>query len=289
MTLQFVITGLTVGSIYALTALGFCVVHNATGIVNFAQTSFIMLGGMFMITFLQSAGVHVVPAFFLSTASVALVGGLLERLGIRPSRSREPIVLIFVTIGLATFMEGTAMLVWGKRHMTYPSFSGDAPLHLFGATIMPQSLWIFGITIAVFVFLRLFFRHTLTGKAIRAVCADRRAAALAGINVNRMIMSAFALSGALGAIAGIIITPVTTTSYDSGLLVGLKGFSAAILGGYGRFSGAILGGLLLGVLESLSAGYVSSAYKDALAFIILLAVLFIRPAGLLGRGESERV
>ncbi len=289
MTLQFIITGLTVGSIYALTALGFCVVHNATGIVNFAQTSFIMLGGMFMITFLQRAGLHVIPAFVLSVCTVALVGALLERLAIRPSRSREPIVLIFVTIGLATFLEGASMLAWGKRHMTYPSFSGDDPLHIMGATMMPQSLWIFGITIVTFVLLRLFFRHTLTGKAVRAVCADRRAAALAGINVNRMIMFAFALSGALGAIAGIIITPVTTTSYDSGLMVGLKGFSAAILGGYGRFSGAILGGLILGVLESLSAGYVSSAYKDALAFIILLAVLFIRPTGLLGRGESERV
>jgi len=283
------IAGHTIVSIYALVALGFCVVHNATGIVNFTQTTFIMLGGMMMITFYNWLHLPMVAAFFLSTATVALIGAVLERLAIRPARSREIIVLIFITIGMAIFMEGGAMLTWGKRHMTYPSFSGDVPIKFFGATVMPQSLWIFGITVAVVAALQFFFTRTMLGKAIRAVSVNRRAASLAGINVNRMVLSSFALSGALGAIAGIIITPVTATAYDFGLIVGLKGFAAAILGGYGNFIGAILGGFLLGIFESLGAGFLSSAYKDVIAFIILLLVLFFRPTGLLGHGESERV
>ena len=289
MILQFVITGLTVGSIYSLVALGFCVVHNATGIVNFAQTSFIMLGGMMMITFLDWMHLPLAAAFFLSVLAVTVVGGLLERIAVRPARSKEPIVLIFITIGAAILMEGGSMMAWGKRHVTFPSFSGDDPMHLWGATIMPQTLWIFGITLITFAALQLFFKYSILGKAVRAVCANRKAAALAGINVNRMVMLAFALSGALGGTAGIIITPITATSYDFGLIVGLKGFSAAILGGYGNFLGAIVGGLLLGVLESLGAGFVSSAYKDAIAFIVLLLVLFVRPKGLLGGAETERV
>lgn len=286
---QFIFSGLTTGSIYALIALGFCIIHNATGIVNFTQVDFITLGGMMMYTFLLGLGLPLPLAFLLGVLVVTLVGGLVERLAIRPAKSRAVIVLIFITIGVSILMRGIFKVIWGKNQMALPPFSGDTPFTILGATILPQNLWIFIITVLVVIILHLFFNKTLIGKAMRATSFNPRASALMGINVNRMILLSFALSGALGAIAGIIIVPITTLSYDIGVMLGLKGFAAAVLGGYGNSIGAIVGGLLLGVLESLGAGMISSTYKDVLAFVILLLVLFLKPSGLLGFGDKERV
>ncbi len=286
---QFLLSGLTTGSTYALIAIGFSLIHNATGIVNFAQGEFVMLGGMFMITYYSSLKLPMALAFFLTLFSVSLIGFVLERGPIRQARSKEILILVMITVGASISIKGLSMVLWGKNAMTLPAFSGDAPLLLWGAAIMPQSIWIFAITLMVVVGLHYFFQGTMTGKAMRAVAASRRTAVLTGIPVDRMILLSFTLSGALGAAAGIILTPITTTSYDVGVMLGLKGFSAAILGGYGSMPGAVLGGLLLGVLESLAAGLVSSEYKDALAFLILLAVLFFKPTGILGRGRLRRV
>ncbi len=286
---QYVVSGLTTGSIYALIALGFCIIHNSIGIVNFTQVDFVSLGGLVMYTLLVGMGLPLILAFFLAVAAVTGVGGLVERLAIRPAKSRAVIVLIFITIGVSILMRGLFKVLWGKNQMALPPFSGDTPLILFKAAILPQSLWIFGITVAVVIALHFFFSRTRTGKAMRAASFNPKAAALMGINVNRMVLLSFALSGALGAVAGIMIVPITTLSYSIGVMLGLKGFSAAILGGYGNSLGAVVGGLLLGVLESVGAGVISSAYKDVIAFAILLAVLFMKPSGLLGHGEKERV
>jgi len=287
--LQFVLSGLTTGSTYALIAIGFSLIHNSTGIVNFAQGEFVMLGGMFMITFYSFLKLPMLPAFFLTVFSVAAVGLLLERGPIRRSKSKEILVLVMITVGASISIKGLSMILWGKNPMGLPPFSGEAPLVLFGATVMPQSIWIFGITVLVVAALHYFFKGTMTGKAMRAVAASRRSAMLTGIPVDRMILFSFTLSGAVGAVAGIILTPITTTSYDVGVMLGLKGFSAAILGGYGSMPGAVVGGLLLGVFESLSAGLISSEYKDALAFLVLLTVLFLKPSGILGQGRLRRV
>jgi branched-chain amino acid transport system permease protein len=287
---QYIITGLTIGAIYAIVAMGFNIIHNATGIVNFAQCEFISFGGMFMYTLVVLAKAPMLVGFLISMAGVTLVGALIERGPMRYARSKEVIVLIFLTIGLSGTLRGTAQEIWGTDNVGVPAFSGESPIHLpIGATILPQHLWVFGITIVVMVLLRHFFKNTMMGKAMRAAAVNRRAAALVGISVDRMILLSFALSGALGAVAGMIIAPISTASYDTGIMLGLKGFAAAILGGYGNFAGAILGGLLLGILESLGAGLVSSQYKDATAFLVLLLVLFVRPTGILGYGESERV
>jgi branched-chain amino acid transport system permease protein len=286
---QFLISGLTTGSTYALTAIGFSLIHNATGIVNFAQGEFVMLGGMFMITFHGFLGLPMLPAFFLTVGAVASVGLLLERFPLRRAKSKEILILVMITVGASIFIKGLVMILWGKNPMTLPPLSGEAPLLFFGAAVMPQSLWIFGITLTVVAALNHFFKETFIGKAMRAVAASRRSAMLTGIPVDRMILLSFTLSGALGAVAGITLTPITTTSYDVGVMLGLKGFSAAILGGYGSMPGAVLGGLVLGVLESLAAGLVSSEYKDAIAFLILLLVLFFKPSGILGRGRLQRV
>jgi len=286
---QFLLSGLTTGSTYALIAIGFSIIHNATGIVNFAQGEFVMLGGMFMITYSTVLNAPAVPAFFLTLLSVALTGFLLERGPIRQARSKEILILVMITVGVSISIKGFSMVLWGKNPMTLPPFSGETPLVLGGAAIMPQSIWIFGITVAAVLALQYFLRGTITGKAMRAVAASRRTAVLSGIPVDRMILLSFTISGALGAVAGILLTPVTTTSYDVGVMLGLKGFSAAILGGYGSIPGAVIGGVLLGTLESLGAGLVSSEYKDAIAFLVLLTVLFFRPTGILGRGKLRRV
>ena len=286
---QFFVSGITSGSIYALIALGFGIIHNATGIVNFAQGEFVMLGAFSMISLSQTAGLSMVIAFPLAVFVVMAVGWLFEVGPIRRARSRNILVLVMITVGGSITMREIAMLVWGRTPRTLPPFSGEEPLVLGSAAILPQTLWILGITFVVVVALSFFFSKTMVGKAMRAAAENRRGAALIGIAVNRMTLLSFVLSGGIGAVAGIIITPITTMSYNAGVMLALKGFSAAILGGYGSMRGAVIGGLLLGTLESVGAGFISSAYKDAFAFLILLLVLFIRPAGLFGKEEIKRV
>jgi branched-chain amino acid transport system permease protein len=286
---QYLMSGLTTGSIYALVALGFCLIHNATHIVNFAQGDFLSLGGLMMYSYLNWAGLPMPLAFVLAVASVAVAGAALERLAIRPARSREVMVLIFITVAASMFMRGIFKEVWGKQALPLPPLTPDVALKFMGATFTPQNLWVLGITLAAIVVLSFFFKRTLIGKALRAVAVNPKAAALMGIDTDRMVLYSFALAGALGALAGVIITPITSLNYQVGVMMGLKGFASAVLGGYGSFPGAVLGGLLLGLLESLAAGVISSVYKDLIAFVVLLAVLFLRPSGLLGRAQQVRV
>ena len=286
---QYVVSGLTTGAVYALVALGFCLIYNATRIVNFAQGDFLSLGGLMAYTFLQGAGLPMPLAFPLAVVSVALVGALLERLAIRPARSRQVMVLIFITIAASILMRGVFKHLWGKQALALPPLSPEAPLRVMGATFTPQNLWVLGMTLAAIVALLWFFNRTLTGKAMRATAINPAAAALMGIDAHRMTMYSFALAGGLGALAGVLITPITSLSYEVGVIIGLKGFAAAVLGGYGSFVGAVVGGLVLGLVESLTAGLISSVYKDAVAFIVLLLVLFARPGGLMGLKRGERV
>jgi len=286
---QFLVSGVTSGSIYALIALGFGIIHNATGIVNFAQGEFVMLGAMAMISFTKVAGLPMLIAFPLAVLIVMGVGGLLEIGPIRSSQSRNVLILVMITVGASITMREIAMLVWGKTPRTLPPFSGDDPFVLGPTAILPQTVWILGTTFVVVLTLSVFFGKTMLGKAMRAAAENRQGAALIGIAVRRMALLSFVLSGGIGAVAGIIITPITTMSYSAGVMLALKGFSAAILGGYGDMRGAVVGGLLLGTLESLGAGFISSAYKDAFAFLVLLLVLFIRPSGLYGKEEIRRV
>jgi branched-chain amino acid transport system permease protein len=287
--LQFLFSGLTTGSIYALIAIGFGVVHNASGIMNLVQCEFVTLGGMVGVTYYSSLGIPLPISVLLAIITVTFLAVVFERSAIRTARSQQLVVLIFITIGASFFIRGLILVIWGSDPFTLPSFSGDEPFHILRATLLPQYIWVFGITIFVVIALDLFFKRTVIGKAMRAASGNRRAAALVGISVNRVVLYSFAMSGAVGAVAGIIITPITTTSYDIGFILGLKGFSAAVLGGYGSMPGAILGGLVLGVVESLVAGFISSAYRNVLAFIILLLVLFFMPSGILGERETERV
>jgi branched-chain amino acid transport system permease protein len=219
---------------------------------------------------------------------LALLGMLFERLAIRTVRRPHPIVLVIITVGVSIFLRGVAMLGWGKDAHGAPSFTKHPPFHIAGASLLPQSLWIIGIVLIVVLGLQIFFKRTLTGKAMQACAISKRAAWLLGIPSERMVLFAFAISAAMGAVAGMIIAPITMCSYDMGTLLGLKGFCAAMLGGLGSSMGSVLGGFLLGILEALGIGYFSSSLKDAIAFLLLLLILYVRPSGILGAKTVHR-
>jgi len=285
---QYILSGLSNGAIYALIGFGFAIIYNATGIINFAQGEFVMLGGMLTFFFLTVLHLPLVPAIVLAILISTIVGIFFERLAIRPLKNAKPLRLVIITIGASIFIRGAAMLIWGKDTHALPAFSGNDPLYLAGATILPQHLWIFAVTILIIIASRIFFNYSIVGKAMRACAYNPQAASLVGINVNNMVLLSFVISSAIGSMAGIIIAPLTMTSYDVGIMLGLKGFCAVIIGGMSSGLGTVLGGLLLGLLESLGAGFISASYKDAIAFIILLLILFVRPEGLFKKKETER-
>lgn len=285
---QFLVTGVTVGSLYALVGLGFALIYNASDVVNFAQGEFVMLGAMTAIS-LAAAGLPLPVAALAAVLVTIGVGLLLERFAIEPSLGATVVTTIIITIGAAIFLRGVALLIWGKDFHALPAFSGDAPIHLGGATLLPQSLWVMGATVLLVLLVRAFLNRTLLGKALLACSFNRAAAQLVGINVRVMLRLAYGLSAGLGAIAGILIAPITFSSYDAGIMLGLKGFCAAIVGGFGNPMGAVAGGLLLGVLEALGAGLISSGYKDAIVFLFVLMVLFFEPTGLFGHKSADRV
>lgn len=287
--LQYTLSGLSTGAIYALIGIGFSIIYNATGIINFAQGEFVMLGGMLTLFFINLLQLPLWAAIPCAVLSATAGGMLFERLAIRPLRQPTPLNLVIITIGGSILIRGISMLLWGKDTHSLESFSGDDPIALGGATMLPQHLWILGITLVIIIANKFFFYHTISGKAMRACSYNSRAAGLVGIDVRRMVLFSFVISSAMGAVAGIIVAPLTMTSYDVGVMLGLKGFCAAIIGGMSSGMATVVGGVILGVLESLGAGLISSGYKDAIAFIILLLILFIRPQGLFGKAEAERV
>ncbi|MBD9444029.1 branched-chain amino acid ABC transporter permease [Rhizobium sp. RHZ01] len=286
--MQFLLSGVTVGAVYALVALGFTIIYNASDVVNFAQGEFVMLGGMITV-FSYQAGIPLPLAAILAILVTAAIGVALNKLAIEPARGAPVVSLIIITIGASIFIRGLTQIAFDKQLHRFPAFSGETPIAIGGATILPQSLWVVAGALMVFIGLRLFFTKTLTGRAVLATANNRIAAQLVGINTRYIMTLSFALSAAIGALAGVLVTPITLTSYDVGISLALKGFAAAMLGGMGNPKGALVGGLLLGVLEAMTAGYISSQYKDAAAFIVILAVLFAMPQGIFGRKVTDRV
>ena len=286
---QLLVSGLAFGSIYAMVAIGFNIIYNATGIINLAQGEFVMLGGLLVVWAHKALGLSLLMSVPLAVVIVALVGVAFERLAIRPLHDPSVLVLIIITVGGSFILRGTAMLVWGKESYSLAQFSGSDAIRYFGAAITYQHVWVWGTLALVVAALGYFFGRTPTGKAMRACSYNRTAARLVGINAHTMVMLAFALSAGIGALAGAVIVPINNVDYDCGALLGLKGFSAAVLGGLGNVFAAVVAGVFLGIVESLSAGLISSHYKDAIALALLLVVLFVRPSGLFGRAELSRL
>jgi branched-chain amino acid transport system permease protein len=285
--LQYIFSGITSGSVYALTAIGFTLVFSATQIINFAQGQMVMLGGMLGVS-LYNAGLPLWACFLGAVVIVALISVGMEEVAIRPLLRKGVLAQIIATVGASFVLETAAMLIWGRDAQTLPAFSGEEPIGIGRATIVPQTLWVVGLTVVVVVGLTIFYRRSLFGTAIRACAVNPSAARLQGISYRRVVLFTFALTGAIAAAAGVMVTPISFMSYSSGTLLGLKGFAAATLGGLGNPLGAVVGGFSLGIIEALGVGVVSAGYKDAIAFVILLLVLFIRPAGLLGAKVVSR-
>lgn len=286
--LQFIFSGLTVGAIYAVVALGFTLIYNSSDVVNFAQGEFVMIGGMTTV-FAAAAGIPLPLAALIAVVTATFVGLLLHRLAIEPARAASPVTLIIITIGASILMRGLAAVIFDKNYHSLPPLAGKDPWIVGGAALLPQSVVILiGVAFIVAV-LWLFLTRTLMGKAMLATAANRLAAQLVGINTSAVVGLSFMISAAIGAIGGILAAPITLTNYDIGTMLALKAFAAAMLGGMGSPIGAVVGGLVLGLLEAFAAGYLSSQYKDAVAFIVILAVLFMMPQGMFGSSKVERV
>ena len=286
--LQFLFSGITVGATYALVGLGFSIIYNASNVINFAQGEFVMLGGMATV-FLYDAGLPMPLAMAMAVAITVVAGMALEKFAVEPAKDASIVTLIIITIGASIFLRGLAEVLLGRNFHSLPPISGSESINIGGSLLMPQSLWVVGGTIVSVTALGWFFNRTMTGKAMVASASNPIAARLVGINPNFILLLSFALSAMLGSIAGILITPISLAYPSVGVMLGLKGFCAAILGGLGNPMGAVLGGLIVGISEAMTAGYISSAYKDAVAFVIILGVLFLRPNGLFGRSGTDRV
>jgi branched-chain amino acid transport system permease protein len=283
--LQFLVTGITNGSIYALIALGFVVIYSVTSVINFAQGEFAMLGALMAVS-LITAGLPQGLALVVAVIGVGILSAVLYRVGLRPARDASPLTLIIITIGAALAIRGMALVVWGTDPYQMAPFTVGSPLQVGGAVIRLQSLWVLGTTLVLQPLLNLFFTRTMLGRSLRACAVNRLAARLMGIRTDRMALLAFGLSGAVGALGGVIIAPIIFATYDMGLMLSLKGFVAAVMGGMVNYPAAVAGGFLLGILESLGAGFISSGYKDAIAFIALFIILLSKPRWLV-RAEQE--
>ncbi|MBN1901823.1 branched-chain amino acid ABC transporter permease [Candidatus Sumerlaeota bacterium] len=288
--LQNVVSGISMGSIYALAALGFNIIYNATGIINFAQGEFVMLGAMLMAYFAAVLKLPLLLAFIVVVLLVACVGLILERGCIHPLKNPSILVLVMITIAASILLKGVTMFIAGKEVHGMEYFSGEnTVVDMGGAKVPTQTFWILGVLGVVVCGLVIFFNLTLAGKAMRACAFDRTAASLMGIPTKRMVMFSFFLSAAIGGMAGAVIVPISMADYQSGAMFGIKGFGAAVFGGLGNNFGAVSAGLILGILEALTAGYLSSHYKDALPLAVLLLVLFVKPSGLFGSEAAGRL
>ena len=281
--IQYALSGITVGSVYAITAIGFNIIYNTTGIINFAQGEFLVIGAMIAIPL---ASVLPLPlAIVLAVLLTTLLGGLIELVFIRRVRDGSVLRLIVITIGVSILAREVMLHFCGDRVRSLPAFTGSdvSTISFLGAHVAPQVLWVLGINAVTVAVLTVFFRYTLTGRAMRACADNRMAARLCGINDRWMVTLSFMLSAGIGALAGCAISPVTQTQYDMGAPLAIKGFTVAILGGLGNSMAAIAAGLLLGLLEVFMVSQFEGAYKEAVSLVVLLLVLVLRPEGLFTR------
>ncbi len=286
--LQFAIAGLKNGSIYALVALGFTLVFGSTGIINFAQGEFFMLGGMLAVFFMR-LGLPLPAAVVAGVLATAGIGIAFERLALRPRRDSGPLVLIIITIGGSMVLKSLSRHLFGGSELSLPAFSEGPSIVVAGAAIERQALWVWGLTLVAVVGLTWLYSKTKFGRSMRACSLSHEASRLMGIDTARIVMISFGIAAALGALAGVVVAPLTQTSFDVGARIGVKGFAAAILGGLGSPISAVVGGLMLGLVESMSVAFISSTYKDVVALVLLLLVLFVKPEGILGRATREKV
>ena len=289
--LAYLISGISLGSVYAIIALGYTMVYGIAKMLNFAHGDVIMVGGYISFFAVQSLGLPVMMAVLASMAVCTLLGIVIEALAYRPLRSAAPLAVLITAIGVSNLLQNTALLIWKAAPRVYtPVVSGS--VQLFGGQLKVSyiSLLTIGSCLVIMAALMLFTGKTKMGKAMRACSEDRGAARLMGINVNATISATFAIGSGLAAIAGVLLCSFSSTLMPTtGSMPGIKAFTAAVFGGIGSIPGAFLGGLLLGIIEALAQAYITTNLANSIVFLVLIVVLLVRPAGLLGKYVPEKV
>jgi branched-chain amino acid transport system permease protein len=282
--------GLALGSIYALTAIGFTMVYGIISLINFAHGDIYMVGAFVALTCISVFGMGILPAFLIGMVGAALVGLLLARFAYSPVFKAPRINLFLCAIGGSIFLENFAMLAWGPETKSFPAVIHNKYYHFLGFTFSTLQLIIFATSVALVVILTSVVKYTRAGRAMRATSQDMNAARLMGINTNTIVYVTFILGSSLGAAAGILVGMYYKAVFPMmGFAPGLKAFIAAVIGGIGSIPGAMIGGLIMGVAETLGAAYISSGYRDGIAFVILILILLIKPSGIMGKAGTEKV
>lgn len=289
--MQFLLNGLPIGAIYALSALSYSLIYAASGVLNWSQGDMVMLGAYVGFAVFSVLKLGFTMALLISMTAVALLGLAVQKAILRPLRNRKapPINVVIATLGAAIIFRNLALAVWGADPQVLPSPVSSVPFYIGGVSVTPQDGLVLLVGISLMIVLHFFLQRTKEGKALRAVAQDRYAALLMGIDPERSDGVAFAVSAGIGAAAGILVAPIFFVSFNMGASVGLKGFVAAVIGGLGTIPGAIMGGFFLGVAESLAGGLISSGYRDAITFTLLILVLWLKPSGLFLRKTRQKV
>jgi branched-chain amino acid transport system permease protein len=279
--------GLAIGSIYSLVAIGFSMIYRATGLLHFAHPDLMMMGGMIGYTLATRTALPMPVLFVLAGLAVAVLSYLIDRFGFRPMRRHgASLNLVIATIGWSIILVNVALFVWGTAPLSYPQAYLPKGRVVAGIVIVPQNLVMLAVGVAAMAALHAFFTRTVVGQALRATAENPVAAQLMGIRVERMMALTFLLSGFLAGGAGVLVASIVYANFDLGL-IGIKSFAAAVLGGFGHVGGAMAGGLLLGLVETIGAFYVSSAFKDIIAYTLLILILLLRPQGIFGGGPAR--
>ena len=290
--LQYLINGISIGSVYAIIALGYTMVYGIAKMLNFAHGDVIMVGAYISFCVTQYLGLPAIVSVAVSMLVCTCLGIIIERLAYKPLRGTSSLAVLITAIGVSYFLQNAAQLIWGSAPKNFTSVVTFAPINLFGGKVVITGEVMLTILVSVLVMvgLTLFTGKTRTGKAMRAVSEDRDAAQLMGINVNQTISTTFAIGSALAAIAGVLLcSTVPTLQPTTGSMPGIRAFTAAVFGGIGSIPGAMLGGILLGVIETFSKKYISTQFSDAIVFAVLILILLVKPAGLLGKQVQEKV
>lgn len=287
--LQQIISGLAIGSMYSLVAMGYSMIWGAMEIVNFAQGELFMLGAVFGVILFKVFHIPFIITFAITLLLLAVIGTVVRLVIVKPLREKEHLMVIIATASLSIVIKTSTIVWWGPEGTSFPSIFGDKPMEIMRLIVIPQNLWIIGISLFVMLTLHIFLKNTRTGIEMRAVAQDRLAARIIGVSIDKTDTLTFAISSAMAAVAGILMAPIFYVTPDMGMLIGLKGFIAAIIGGFGSIPGAMIAGLMLGVIENIIGGFISSGYKNAIAFFILILVLYFLPDGILKRRIEGRI
>jgi branched-chain amino acid transport system permease protein len=290
--LQLLFAGLTMGSVYALVAIAYNIIFSTTHIINFATGEFVMLGALITLSFVTGMNFPTLIAIPIAMILVAIVGVIVERIAYRPVQgvkvAGHSIAWIITTLAFSIILQNVAMLIWGKEFLPVPPPFGSSTISFMGAAIDTNQLYIFLAALILALLIEILLHKTYIGMMIKATSVNRRAAEYMGIRTTFVIALSFAISGGVSAVAGILVSPLTFASSTMGLLIGLKGFAVAIMGGLGSGRGAILAGLILGICEVFAGSFISPGYRDIVAFVLLIAVLALKPDGLFGEAIQEK-